>query len=174
MIVRFAKRRSAWESTSALEIVDVEFRRTDGSYDLVPSVYKLQVGDLIRALAEHAASAPIEIPTASHGIEFTSNTLEMRKTPGSKKFEFICNHHYEILAQDKEGLIKIVADFLGNKVRTIHNISKSDVIGYAQQRMRCQDPEWKRVVEESPNKKWLKALVPAKEAIKAAESALEA
>lgn len=169
MIVRFAKRRTAWESTSAYEIAEAEFRKKDGSTDLFPSVYDIQLNELTRAFAEHAAAAPIEVQSSSIGIELKSDKLAIRKTSGSAKFQFIHDAHCEILVKDTQHLIAIIEDFL--KERIIHDIKKADVVRYAEQRIQCQDAEWKCVVEESPSKKWIKALVQVKEEIKATDSA---
>lgn len=105
MIIRFAKRKAAWEETSAEVIRDIEFRRKDGEYDLRPSVYCIDGRESVRCFAEHAAAAPIEMPASALGLDFTdtksfhwltrraavnSNSLSNAIAKSSRKARRIC------------------------------------------------------------------------------------
>ena len=69
VVIRFAKRKAAWETADPAEIREVEFKDKDGRYDLRPSVYEIDRQQAVRAFAEHAAAAPIDPPGTALGID---------------------------------------------------------------------------------------------------------
>ena len=128
MIIRFAKRKAAWEETSAEVIRDIEFRRKDGEYDLRPSVYCIDGRESVRCFAEHAAAAPIEMPASALGLDFTDTKLSLANTPGSSKFKFIEQCHREIIAESATDLCGLIASVLSDSANKKHVIEKRQVV----------------------------------------------
>lgn len=158
-LLRFARRRTAWESPSAEYVRDIEFRDREGNPDLRPSMYLVEPGDIIRCYAEHAAAIPVD-PPRSALVVFSEACADERvhEEPGSEKFAFIRGRHREVHVVDEAALTAFVACLLvGLKVEHAE-VAARDVVAYGQARVLARDGEWLAVVTAPDSKAWMKKL----------------
>lgn len=86
-IVRMAKRRTAWESTSTEELIQTEFLDKHGGVDLRPSVYVFDAdgaqtkhGLVVRLRAEHAVSLMKSPNAAGPHVDFEGVTPRLQSS----------------------------------------------------------------------------------------------
>lgn len=158
VVVRFAKRKAAWETADAAHIRDVEFKDKDGRYDLRPSVYKVEQHQVVQAFAEHAAAAPIDPPGSALGVDFRGVRFKLEPEPGNDKFAFTRDQHLEIALSSKAELDEVI-EFACRELTTRRTeIAKASVYKYVSERLEAQDKEWLDLVESPDAKDWLKKL----------------
>lgn len=158
LVVRFAKRKAAWEEANARQIREVEFRDKNGEYDLRPSVYEIEDADLVRAFAEHAAAAPIDPPGSALSIDFLGVRSRLDQQPGNDKFAFTRDRHRELALStpaELDAAIELVCTDLSARKRAT---SRSSVYQYVSGRLDANDSEWIDVAESIAAKDWLKRL----------------
>lgn len=158
LLVRFAKRKAAWEEANAAQIREVEFRDKDGEYDLRPSVYEIDEEDLVRAFAEHAAAAPIDPPGSALSIDFLGVLCRIEPHPGNDRFAFTRDKHRELALStpaELDAAIEFVCAELCSRKR---ETSKSSVYQYVSARLEANDGEWRDLAESVAAKDWLKRL----------------
>ncbi len=108
LVVRFARRKAAWEAADAAEIREIEFKDKDGKYDFRPSVYEVAEEQLVRAFAEHAAAAPIDPPGSALGIDLSGVRFKVEPQFGSDTFSFTRNRHREIVLSSRSDLDEVI------------------------------------------------------------------
>jgi hypothetical protein len=158
-LVRFAKRRTAWESTSADDVCAIEFRDPQGKFDLRPSVYKIAEEEITRCYAEHAAAIPIDPPrTALAVFSETCAGERVRDEPGADAFAFIRERHREVDVADETGLKAFVECLLRALPSAGSEVKQKDLIAYARARIAAADPEWLAITTGTAAKPWLRKL----------------
>lgn len=161
LLVRFARRQASWEGErSAEELQQLEFRKSDGSPDLHPSVYLIadQAPVVTQTYAEHSATPPIKPERSTIGIDTVGCADEVRTIDGSPRFAFVRAAHREFAIKDLPSLLAFVAS-LQERVRAsrCRVVTREQVVAYARTRIAAQDPEWIAVAKLAEND-WLKAL----------------
>lgn len=157
-LVRFAKRRTAWELTSAAEVRDIEFRDRHGQPDLRPSVYRITADEVTRCFAEHAAAVPIDPPRTALGIWAEGCSPRSLPSTGLPTFAFMRDRHEEIHVANIGALTVLVACLLTQPHHRV-DVPLRDVVSYAQKMVAEGDAEWLAVVSAA-TKSWLKKLAP--------------
>jgi hypothetical protein len=162
VVVRFAKRKAAWETADATNIRDVEFKNRDGDYDLRPSVYEVEEGQLVQAFAEHAGAAPIEPPRSTLSINLRGSRFALERTPGKDRFAFTRQQHREISLSTMEELDELIHFACQDLVARSSEISKASVCKYVSEQLATQDKEWIDLLDSPDAKEWLKKLAAPK------------
>lgn len=151
MLVRFAKRRTAWEPNVTLtELLEVEFKQKNGQVDLCPSTYRIDPHQLVQAYAEHAASAPISPPSSPPALGIDAQNTLFRATPcaGKSRFAFTRDAHHEVILGDRADLERFVELLRAEASSRCHAIAKADVLAYVRGRLAAVDPEWQQVADD--------------------------
>ena len=163
MLLRMGKRRTSWESDDAHEIADTEFRNRDNSYQLTPSVYKLDAPSVdegsalvLRAAAEHAANAGLYPPGPGVHLDVEpAYNGPLRAAPDSKWFCLIRETHRTLLFQHAAQLLGWVGALVASGRLPRHTLSKAEVRAYVAHRLGCGDEEWTAFVAAAPKgPKW--------------------
>lgn len=163
VIVRFAKRKAAWETPDITEIRNVEFRTRDGEYDLRPSVYEVEEEQVVQTFAEHAAAAPIEPPGSALGIDFSGVRFKLEVQPGNDKFAFTCACHREFVLATIADLDEIITFACRDLTKRRREIAKDSVTNYVTARLEADDEEWTELLDP-PTSKWLQRLAAKRKA----------
>jgi hypothetical protein len=158
LIIRFARRKAAWESTDAAEIRKVEFTNKNGELDLRPSVYDVDASEVIRTFAEHAAAAPIDPPGSALGVDMSGIRLELNNEPGNKRFAFTRERHREIVVETEAAIEQLISSVLATLASRLHSIPKAEVYAYVASRFQVADDEWVELSESTAAKEWLRTL----------------
>jgi hypothetical protein len=158
VVVRFAKRKAAWEGANASEIREVEFKTKDGQYDLRPSVYEVSEEQLVQAFAEHAAATPIDPPGSALGIDFAAVRFKVEPELGSDKFPFTRFRHREVVLSSASELDEVIALACRELASRRRDIPKAAVYAYVGERLAANDREWTDLVESPAARDWLKKL----------------
>jgi hypothetical protein len=150
-LLRILKRlHSLFEETTA-RVREVEFRNKDGSLDLSPSVYKIDMAEsskagemIVRLVSEHYAcwrSPPPPAPVRAVDIAGLSVAPLVPQNPNTV-FAFLNASHRELRVGTNEGLTTLVEAMSGLNGARLMSISDSNVMEYIYTRHRDQDPEW--------------------------------
>lgn len=156
VVVRFAKRKAAWETADAAQIREVEFKDKDGRYDLRPSVYEVEQDQVVRAFAEHAAAAPIDPPGSALGVDLRGVRFKLEAEPGNDKFAFTRDQHREIALSSPADLDEVIELACRELAIRRADITKASVYKYVSERLEAQDKEWLDLLESPDAKDWLK------------------
>jgi hypothetical protein len=158
-LVRFARRLSSWEpENSDDELLEAEFWDGNrGRPDLRPSVYEIDLTDLVRAFAEHATA--FNPPSSTGAVDLRGTGRPIEETPGDTGFSFTMNTHREVVLSDRNDLLALVRDVRGSLAGRTHRVARAQVLEYARSRLADGDPEWERAQAEDSAQKWLKRLV---------------
>lgn len=158
VVVRFARRKAAWETSDPVQIREVEFKDRDGRYDLRPSVYEVETDHVVRAFAEHAAAAPIDPPGSALGVDLRGVRFKLEAEPGNDKFTFTREQHREIALSSLAELDEVI-ELACRELKTRRtDITKESVYKYVGERLDAQDKEWLDLLESPNAKDWLKKL----------------
>lgn len=164
LLLRLLRRRSSLEERDVATVLDMEFRRPDGSFDLRPSVYEVSPGEVgsvaTRLVSEHAASflsnPPRLVPTAN----MARAEWPTIATPGLSKFEFSRQRHREIVCQDDADLKRLVSGLWADEPgRGCPRIRGRQIVDYANGRLGMGDPEW-AALSPHLSEHWRKRLNP--------------
>ncbi len=158
VVVRFAKRKAAWETGDATHIREVEFKDKDGEYDLRPSVYEVDRGEVVRTFAEHAAAAPIDPPGSALGIDLRDLRFPLEPELGNDKFAFTRDRHREMALSSRAELDELIAHACKDLAVRKVEITKTSVYEYVSERLEALDKEWLDVLGSVGAKGWLKKL----------------
>jgi hypothetical protein len=153
MLVRFAKRKAAWEATTNSDVfIETEFGRGDG-IDLKPSVYETEVGQpiLIRAYAEHAASFNLNPRRGAVAIDLSGGTT--RATPGKSLFDFTRSCHRELIFADETEMRGFLKGIFEDVTARTYRTEKKDVPEFVRARVTAKDPEWIQFCDGCEKKK---------------------
>lgn len=160
MLIRFAKRLSAWEGDPDVPTLkQTEFKHRNGGVDLRPSVYKLDDGspEHVQAYAEHAHK--IDPPGTALGLEIVAHDRSrVVETPGDTPFSFTRNNHREVQLDDEGELDELVQ---AAKLAARHRIAKRDVCEYVRGRLSAEDVEWVAHAQSGTAKPWVTNLLPS-------------
>jgi hypothetical protein len=152
-LIRFARRRlSIWSpERSDPEIQKVEFTDRDGEPDLRPSVFGIELKDLIRAYAEYAT---LRHPLKSTiGINVAGVPWRVNLSPGKTGFRFATDAHREIALRDGEDLLAFIQEIRKDFDNRKHMVEKAQVVEYAGDRLADMDAEWLAAVENARTNK---------------------
>lgn len=158
VVLRLAYRRTSWEALDVQTILDAEFRGHDGQVDLRPSVYVLESrdrADIVQTHAEHAASFCTSPPNG--GVHADLNGLTPRspvQSEGTAKFAHARQTHHEVILQNEDELRELIGAFLASATGRRHNVSRNDLLDYANERWDMNDLEWRRALAEEPGQGW--------------------
>lgn len=166
VVVRFAKRKAAWEAADASVIREVEFKNRDGQYDLRPSVYEVGEEHLVQAFAEHAAAAPIDPPGSALGIDLTGAPFELKPEPGSDKFSFTRDRHREFALSSASELDLVIVHACRDLTSRRREIPRASVYKYVSERLEADDEEWTSLLDSTAAKDWLRKLAAKRAATK--------
>ncbi len=158
LVVRFAKRKAAWENPDAATIREVEFKDKNGQYDLRPSTYAVSEEQIVQAFAEHAAAAPIDPPGSALGIDLSGVRFKVEAELGSNKFSFTRDRHREVVLSSTAELDEIIELACREFKRRRRDITKASVYKYVSDRLAANDKEWTDLLESPDAKGWLKTL----------------
>jgi hypothetical protein len=160
VLIRFSKRHAVWEpGHTPEEIQHSEFRQRDGSLDLRPSVYEIEVAEIVRAFAEHATV--FSPPSSNAGIDLGGLGHEVRYTPGRTGFTFTTSAHRELSIGNKEALFDLIAKVLVDLDSRSHPVTRAEIMTYAKARLAAMDPEWQRAVTRTRTGTWVHKLASA-------------
>lgn len=158
VVVRFAKRKAAWETADAAQIREVEFKDKDGKYDLRPSVYAIGKEQVVRTFAEHAAAAPIDPPGSALAIDFRGVRFKLDEEPGNIQFTFTRERHRDIALSTQTELDELIELACKDLATRKFEIAKASVYEYVYERLELEDKEWLDLLESGAAKDWLKKL----------------
>lgn len=168
-LIRLMRRRlTAWEE-DADTLVDVEFRNRDGTIDLRPSVYEVDVAEAdgpsfaLRARSEHHAAMELGLGSPCREHDLSAWHDVDHQSPGNPRFEFIRDSHRELVFESPEQLRQFLHEVLPEARRTAVLHKKGDIRGYASERMRRADAEWLRAHSEGWIAKWKLPLPPTED-----------
>jgi hypothetical protein len=155
LVLRVAKRRTAWDAGVAVEeIVAVEFT-IRGELDLSISVYAIDEGQLVRTVAEHSAGAGLDPPRGSLGVNLDS-ARELTETPGDVPFAHAAAAHRELHFKDEADLTDFLTSVvLPTREERRREVTKEQFNQYLRERRQATDVEWSGVFEANP--RWRKA-----------------
>jgi hypothetical protein len=122
-LIRFARRLSSWESeTAEADFLKAEFSdRNREQPDLRPSVYEIEVSDLVQAFAEHATA--FEPPSAAGGVDLGGTGRAVDSTAGETGFSFTMNAHRELILEDRNDLLALVRHVRASFPERSHHVS---------------------------------------------------
>jgi len=153
VLVRVGRRRSAWESTDAVEIARVEFRdRRANRLDLRPSVYIVeeaeQPGGLVRVVAEHTASfvSPPK-PNGTVAYDLQGAGGELTPCVGETPFWFANEAHAELVMENEAALLAAVQQVRASFQARLLPLRTADLFGYIRDRLVADDQEWARALD---------------------------
>lgn len=159
-LIRFSKRRAAWEgSPDPEQLQQVEFRTKDGDPDLRPSVYEVLPTEeqVVRALAEHAHR--IDSDRSTLALDVSEPRRAVDATPGSDRFAFIRDAHREVRLADLADLLSWIGAVLDSQPRAAtRRVSREEVRAYVSDRLAAEDPEWLGAAADPLAKRWLREL----------------
>jgi hypothetical protein len=158
LLVRFAKRKAAWETPDPAKIREVEFKDKNGQYDLRPSMYDVAEEQIVQAFAEHAAAAPIDPPGSALGIDFSGVRFKVEAELGSDKFSFTRDRHREVVLSSTSELDEVIELACREFEKRRRDIAKASVFKYVSERLAANDKEWTDLLESPDAKGWLKTL----------------
>jgi hypothetical protein len=118
----------------------VEFRTPDGVLDLRPSVFEIELRDLVRAYAEFATSRhPLE---TTIGIDVANVPWRFEQCPGGTNFRFTEDAHREVVLRDEADLLDFIREIRKNFESRKHRVERLQVVRYAEDRLANMDSEW--------------------------------
>jgi hypothetical protein len=148
LVLRTVRRRTAWESPDVDQLINVEFK-VDGVVELQASVFKIDLADLTRVVAEYSASAELGLRATSDGVDLAHDDYTPVPTPGDCFFEFTRNAHHEFRFADETALRAFLADHVLPSLATRYlTVPKAAIRAYVKQRRDENDAEWSRYDEE--------------------------
>jgi len=151
ILLRIAKRRTAWESETDLQTrIGSEFRTRDGAIDLRPSVYEVQPdpSSIIRAYAEHSANAGLDPPRGGYNLDLSGRRAAV--APNDSGFRFTREAHRELSFNSEDDLREFVIDVCKNREK--YPVKKAEMMSYVATRIGQQDDEWLSFCKASPKK----------------------
>jgi len=158
LLVRFAKRRTSWESADAVAIRKVEFMTADGAPDLRPSAYDVEPLEVVQIYAEHATAAPIDPPKSTTGVDLAGLAQNVTVVPGKPQFAFLRAQHREVQLSglaELDALVEQARQALPS--RTV-DVGRAEVYEYVRSRLAVEDIEWRAAAGAPTAQKWLKKL----------------
>jgi len=151
LLLRVAKRRTAWESVADLDLLlKTEFRTKDGSPDLTVSVYEIDRGDVLRAIVEHSAGVGLAPPRGGLGIDMASDRTTVT-TPGETHFAFTEAAHRELRFIDETDLRLFLEQTIVPTLsgRTLI-VTKQQIKDFVKWRRDENDLEWMAFLQDHP------------------------
>ncbi|MDP1827043.1 MAG: hypothetical protein Q8L48_27465 [Archangium sp.] len=157
-VVRLGRRRSAWESPTAREIAEVEFRdRNSDGLDLRPSVYLVSADDevslralVVRVCAEHWATfiSPPRPGIAGPVLDAEgASPAAVLPSPGETHFSYANAVHAELHLDDEAGLMHLVAVLKAELATRDLAVLGSEALIYVAERLKVSDQEWAAVLD---------------------------
>jgi hypothetical protein len=160
VLVRFSRRLASWEPGRTVEEIQrSEFRQKDGTVDFRPSVYEIEVGEMVRAFAEHATA--FNPPSSNAGISFDGLGGQPQATPGKTGFAFTTAAHREISLKSRAELLELIKLVVATLESRVHRVSRADIVTYARARLAANDREWERAVARAQPGTWVRKLAAA-------------
>lgn len=159
ILIRLAKSRAAWEQ-DAETIAKSEFRKNDGSVDLLPSVYEIdstsQVPNprqLVQVCVEHVTSL---LSPNNHGapcIGIPLDSLTVTKSLGATSFSFSNSAHREVVMSDRAALLEFISQLKTALSNADESINLPTIYRYVEQMSATK--EWKTAAVSNPKvQKW--------------------
>jgi hypothetical protein len=156
-LLRLGRRRSSWELQDASAIADVEFRSGEG-HDLTPSAYEVDARDehelralTVQVCTEHAASFLGSPPTGVPPLDISGIDRPIA-TPGTTLFRYANSCHRELLFANDAELLRVVERIKSEITnRRVEDVTRSDMLGYASERLSTNDPEWMKATTTPQN-----------------------
>ncbi|MFH0900093.1 MAG: hypothetical protein V2A73_05640, partial [Pseudomonadota bacterium] len=143
MLLRILKRRALTGISSDEELCELEFTRRDGSRDLRPSVYSIQLDQCVQATVEHAASFLGDPPRTVRLVDMGGLCTGVLQTRGATKFEFTRDAHRELALPDETQLRVCASRLLAELRRHLSPVEKSEMREYIRLRFEKADQEWR-------------------------------
>jgi len=163
-VIRFARKRlTAWSPDRAdHDVQRVEFTTRDGAPDLRPSVFEIELKDLIRAYSEFATLR--QTLDTTFGIDVAGVPWRFDRTPGGTSFRFTEAAHREVVLRDEGDLLDFIREIRRGFENRNHKVEKVQVTRYAEDRLAKGDPEWLAALDRARRDRpesWVAKLVRA-------------
>jgi hypothetical protein len=152
LLLRVGRRKTAWELKSVDTIIKTEFS-TLGEVELNTSVYLIDVSDVTRTVAEHAAGSGLDPPRGFDNVDLECGRVA-HDSPGTTGFRFTTEAHRELKFADENDLRSFLETEILPQMETRRYVaSKADIREYAKKRQAEGDSEWVRFLETT-SKSW--------------------
>jgi hypothetical protein len=160
VLIRFSKRLAIWEpGRTPDEIQQSEFRKKDGTVDLRPSVYEIQLRDIVQAFAEHASV--YTPPASTAGIDVAGLGYRAESTAGHPGFAFIRAAHRELPLRNADDLFDLIRKIVASLTSRKHPVTRAEIVTYAAARLAAKDEEWQQAVTAAKCGPWVHKLASA-------------
>ncbi len=161
LLLRIARRNSSWESLSASDIYDAEFRRPDGAPDLNLSIYEFsdEKAMIVQVFAEHFASllGP-KPPNRTHVDLRGSYRGPVLRIRGSGHFAFTRQAHRDLEFCDMNDILDLIDSVRASLDKSMRRTERSEVEAYIRQRIELHDEEWMALCVS--DRRWRRYLPP--------------
>lgn len=152
LLLRVGKYKSLWEEPNPLsDIIEAEFTDENGNPDLALSVYRIEVGDVVRAFVEHFAAPRLRPPNSRTSVDLSNGPAKVKPDPVPGTFEFIKEAHCELLFHDSTQLETFVALVRSEIAHRGYRVTGAQVKAYVRARLAADDPEWVPYVAANPS-----------------------
>jgi hypothetical protein len=166
LLLRIRRRNTATE-VGVEDVIRAEFSSSDGSPDLMPSVYDIpdDHSSVVRIYCEHHVGLGLEPPVKSRA-HWNLRGLELSppiNTPGTTGFSFADAVHHEVPLPGHAELQELVARLMAETLHRERKVEKEEAHAYIRERVEAGDPEWASVASAPA---WARKLAPPKPAKK--------
>ena len=163
-LIRFARRRlTVWRpERTAREVQELEFRDQNGLPDTRPSVFEIELEDLVQAYAEY--STLLAWTQSTFGINVEGIATRLKQSPAGTLFNLTESAHREIILDNEGELLAVIDQIRQDFQNRKHDVQKAEVEKYARDRLAAADPEWVAAVERARGPKpnsWVAKLIPS-------------
>lgn len=145
LLLRIARRKTSWEEKDPIAIYQAEFEDKNGEPDLSPSVYEVQVSDVVRIATEHCAGSNLrDVPSRQHVDlqKFYSGTP--RRVPSNNQwFHFAREAHCELPFNSRDELILMLGQVC-ERGCVRYPVTRENVKEFLGRQREEKDPEWLR------------------------------
>lgn len=142
LLIRFARKRlSAWcPERSDPDVKKLEFTDKNGVTDLRPSVFEIDLKDLIHACAEYSTLR--NLPESTFGVDVADLGRNLDAPPGATGFKFTTEVHREVVLRNEQDLLAFIHELRRDLERRKYCVTKNQVVEYAKSRLIHSDAEW--------------------------------
>lgn len=153
--LRMLKRLVSLETSSAADLIEIEFMTRTGEVDLSVSIYEVDDNSVTRARAEHTASfcnPPKEGQAAlsMHGFP----DMEVEIASGATRFAFTQQQHRNLNLFDAEELAAVLEAVIADRSARQRLTAQDEIRGYVRGRLEKEDGEWLELCSDKNRKVW--------------------
>lgn len=156
MLLRIRKRRTISEPGNRALFLQVEFSDENRNPDLQPSVYDVQVAEIVQTHTEHYAGNNLN-PESRKDFDVSGLHNDIRVSHGRPPFAFTMAAHRELLFSSVADLEGFVNHLIREVSEREYEVTKSEMRDYVKSRVRDHDCEWLQYGQRARTtwKKWI-------------------